>query len=83
MGVGKRFTIQSALIFAFGESNAVVTVTAYQKPTYFEFLVDNWLMERNKLEFKEGEKGSTMVEWSVYSRKKSVLFKVLSTSYLA
>ena len=54
-----------------------MTITGYQKPNYFEFLSDNVILERNRLEFKDyTETNSTIVTWSVYSRRKNVLFKV-------
>lgn len=49
----------------------------------FEYLCDNILMERNRLEFKAtNEKNKTLVTWSIYSRRKSLLFRVVFLFYL-
>lgn len=47
-----------------------------QKPVMFEYMSDNFLLERTRLEFSPSEKNKTMVNWTVHSRRKSILFKV-------
>lgn len=39
-------------------------------------------MERNRLEFKQIEGNKTLVTWGIYSRRKSLLFKVGFYFYL-
>ncbi|RNA13679.1 hypothetical protein BpHYR1_034158 [Brachionus plicatilis] len=75
MGIGKRFKMSNTYLFGIGESISSITVSGHQKPVLFEYLCDNMLMERNRLEFKLLDKQKTMVSWNIYSRKKSVLFK--------
>jgi hypothetical protein len=59
-----------------GPDESVITVIGYQKPQLFEYLCDNWLLERNRLEFKEHSENKTMVSWSIFSRRRSLLFRV-------
>lgn len=83
-GIGKlklvvfKIDVTSLLLNAIktGEANTQVTVIGYQKPSLFEYLCDNILMERNRLEFKQIDKQKTLVTWNIFSRRKSLLFKV-------
>ena len=53
-----------------------MTVISNQAPAIFEYLLDNLLMERNKLELDTVDGGKTRLKWKVLSRRKSALFKV-------
>ena len=59
-----------------GETTTQATILGVQKPVMFEYINENFLMERNRLEFNLSEKNRTVVNWSVFSRRKSLLFKV-------
>lgn len=78
VSVGKRYTLISTHLFGIGEASYQLTVIGHQAPTLFEYLVDNVLMERNRLSF-ESEKDDatkTRLTWQIYSRRKSMLFRV-------
>jgi len=63
-------------LFGIGEGESKLTIFNFQKPQAFEFLIDNMLMERNRLIFNELEGNKTQVNWLIYSRRKSILFRV-------
>lgn len=81
MTIGRQFLMKTTYLFGIGESASRLTVSGYQRPSVFEFLVDNTLKERNHLEFKSVETNRTLVTWSIHSRRKSLLFKVILFIY--
>ena len=74
ISTGKRYTLYQ---------QSLVTIINYQKPSIFEFLVDDALLARFRLNFFDHEldEKKTRCHWEIYSRKKSYLFKVNFSSY--
>ena len=83
ISTGKRYTLYQSYLFGFSEQQSQVTIINYQKPSIFEFLVDDALLARFRLSFFDHEldEKKTRCHWEIYSRKKSYLFKVNFSSY--
>lgn len=78
MSVGKRFMLHQTYIFGISESQSQLTVIGLQKPTLVEFLLDDFLKIRTRVNFIDHDKSQDKcyVKWQIYSRRKSYLFKV-------
>lgn len=52
------------------------------RPNRFIYSVDSWLLETNSIELKEtsSTSNSTRIEWSTYTRRRSILFQVIRKS---
>jgi hypothetical protein len=54
------------------------------RPKRFVYSVDSWLLETNSIELKHSSTSinSTRIEWTVYTRRRSVLFQVQNKNNL-
>jgi hypothetical protein len=55
------------------------------RPKRFVYSVDSWLLETNSIELKHSSTSinSTRIEWTVYTRRRSVLFQVQNKNNLS
>ncbi|CAF1044607.1 unnamed protein product [Brachionus calyciflorus] len=72
MTIGKRFKMSNTYLFGIGESVSSITVIGHQKPNLFEYLCDNTLKERHRLEFKSLTKNKTLVSWNNHTKSDSI-----------
>lgn len=75
MDIGKKYKVTSSLVFGLGVTTSTLMITGHTKPSYFEFIVDNLLLERYRLTFEDLNSSKTRVHWKVYSRRKSVFYR--------
>jgi len=66
-------------IFNLGEISSSLIIHTANRPKQFIYSVDSWLLETNSIELKESSINinSTRLEWTVYTRRRSVLFQVI------
>ncbi len=55
-----------------------VTITVHNKPSKFEYTVDNFVQERHLLTLDLSDSKNTRLTWEIFSKRKSLLFKVLN-----
>jgi hypothetical protein len=65
-----------------GEITSELTIQTIARPNRFIYSVNSWLMEVNSIELKDKSNNvnSTNVEWTVYTRRRSILFQVSDSS---
>ncbi|UJR23201.1 hypothetical protein I4U23_026220 [Adineta vaga] len=62
-----------------GDVSSDLIIHTDDRPKQFIYSVDSWLLETNSIELKESSSNvnSTRIEWSVYTRRRSILFQYL------
>ena len=65
-------------IFSSGELSSFLVIHTDDRPNKFIYSVDTWLLETNSIELKDipTSANSTRIEWTVYTRRRSILFQV-------
>lgn len=63
-----------------GEMTSFLVIHTDDRPKKFMYSVDSWLLETNSIELKDipNTVNSTRIEWTVYTRRRSILFQVSS-----
>ena len=61
-----------------GDVSSDLIIHTDDHPKQFVYSVDSWLLEMNSIELKESSSdvNSTRIEWTVYTRRRSILFQV-------
>jgi hypothetical protein len=60
-----------------GDISSSLIILKDDRPKRFMYSVDSWLLEINLIELKDSTNvNSTRIEWTVYTRRRSVLFQV-------
>ncbi|CAF0917252.1 unnamed protein product [Adineta ricciae] len=62
-----------------GDVSSDLIIHTDDHPKRFVYSVDSWLLEMNSIELKESSSNvnSTRIEWTVYTRRRSILFQYL------
>jgi len=65
-----------------GDLPSTLIIHTDDRPNRFIYSVDSWLLETNSIELKEtsSTSNSTRIEWSTYTRRRSILFQVIRKS---
>lgn len=66
-------------VFYLGDVSSDLMIHLDDRPNQFIYSVDSWLLETNSIELKDSltSVNSTRVEWTVYTRRRSILFQVI------
>lgn len=66
--------------FNLGDISSSLIIHTDDQPKRFVYSVDSWLLETNSIELKDSSTtgNSTRIEWTVYTRRRSILFQVNS-----
>jgi hypothetical protein len=61
-----------------GDVSAALIIHTDNRPKKFIYSVDTWLLETNSIELTDSSTNanSTHIEWTVYTRRRSILFQV-------
>ena len=67
-----------------GDISSSLVIQTDDQPKHFIYSVDSWLLETNSIELKHSSTSinSTRIEWTVYTRRRSILFQVQNKNNL-
>ncbi|CAF1102930.1 unnamed protein product [Rotaria sp. Silwood1] len=62
-----------------GDISSSLIIHTDDRPKRFIYSVDSWLLETNSIELKDSlsSVNSTRIEWTVYTRRRSILFQYI------
>ncbi len=74
--IGKIYLQTRTYIFGISETTMQIRIVGYDSPSYFEYLTDSFIQQKDVLNIESLKGNVTKLNWKIYSRRKSTLFKV-------
>ncbi len=80
ISIGKVYKQTSTYLFGISEATSQLVVVGYASPSYFEYLTDSFIQQKDVINIESINGNRTRLNWKIYSRRKSLLFKVNLTN---
>ena len=74
--IGKIYIQTRTYIFGISETTLQIRIVGYDSPSYFEYLTDSYIQQKDVLKIESLKGNVTKLNWKIYSRRRSMLIKV-------